>query len=112
MYAENVLSNLAITAAEGKLASMQFTVMTTATGACVVKEFTLPDWAHAFRIYATAATRYAVNEAPVAASTTTFVVGGILDATTWVTKTIPEGTSRTVQALTSATGVTVTVEVF
>jgi hypothetical protein len=34
------------------------------------------------------------------------------DATTWVTKTIEPGASRTVQALASATGVTVNVEAF
>ena len=112
MYQDNVLSNLAITAGAGRLKSMQKVNLATTAGAFDVVSFDIPDWANAFRIHASTAVRYAVSEAPVAISTASFVVGGVLDAGTWVTKSIGPGSSRTVQCLAGATGVAVTMEVF
>jgi hypothetical protein len=112
MYAENVLSNLALTAAAGKIRTCQcvLSVTTALSGGLSYKTLTLPDWAHGFRIYPTVDTRFAIDEMPIF-TTATFVVGGIATASLWTTKYIPDGIARTLQMVVAATG-TVTVEVF
>ena len=91
---------------------MQWTLMTTAAGIATYS-FTLPDFCNAFSLHATSTIRYAIGEAPAAASTATFAAGGIFDGTTaWITKYIEDGASRTLQIRSDATGVKVEVEVF
>jgi len=111
MFSDTVLNTLAITARESKLQSQQATLQTTILGQGWYS-FSIPDWANAFRAYPSAAARFAINAAPLAISTATFVLGGVLDATTWTTKVLGEGTSRTLQVTTAATATTVIVEVY
>ena len=111
MYADTVLTNLAINARSECLQTYQNTLNTT-VGTRAFLSIALPDWANGFRAYPSAAARFAISEAPQAQSNATWATGGILDATAWTTKSIGTGSSRTFQLSMAATATTIVLEVF
>ena len=113
MFQDNVLQTIAINARNGMLKSVQDILSSTLTAgvATTYKIYTLPDWVHGFRIYPSAAIRFAIGEIPAAIGTTTFVVGGIGNINEWTSKIVEDGVSRTLQVTTLATA-TITLELF
>ena len=110
MYLENVLQSLAFNARQGGLVSMQATMLST-LGVLAYNSITLPDGANGFRIYPSAAVRFAINEDPVAI-TTTFVAGAVADATAWTSKMLVPGISRTLRFTAASTATTVIIDAF
>jgi hypothetical protein len=111
MYADNALSNLSITAGQGRMKSIQESLIAT-VGGLAFKSITLPDWCNWFRIYPSTACRAAINESPAAIGSATWCVGISYAASEWNSRTLESGKDRTLQVTSAATGATVIVEVY
>jgi hypothetical protein len=113
MFQDTVLQNVVRQLKTGQNKSMQCIINATLTaGGVVCKVITLPDTAQVVRIYSNAALRAALTELPVSIATTaTFVIGSVINASEWVTFTLDNGLTRTLQLSTSATA-NVTIEIY
>lgn len=111
MYQDNVLQNVVRPLKSGKNVSRQAVLSATITGDVYYASVTIPDTATVVRVYSDLALRLALSETPALASTATFVVGAILNATEWGTFALANGLTRTLQ-MTAASTATITMDLY
>ena len=101
MYADNVLTNTLKSLKQSANFSRQLNLQAT----LVSSSISIPDGVQCVDIYPNVAMKVAFGEAAITTSTSTFVAGDHMIANTWNHYCLDNGLSRTLQFISSATGI-------